>query len=268
MSQTPTRGHLIPIGGAEDKIRERLILNRFTALAGGERARIVIVPTASSFFKESGERYTEIFTGLGARSVEVLPVQTREEANHPRWDALMTDATGVFFGGGNQLKLATIFGGTHILRSIQRRYLEGVTVGGTSAGASAIGSYMIAFGSTGGTPRRRQVYIAPGLGLVQDICIDQHFKQRDRVGRLLSAVAQNPMLLGLGLDEDTAAVICPDDTIEVLGSGGVMIVDGSGIGHTDAAEVKGHKPIAITDIRLHVLTHGYKYDLKTRRPIL
>lgn len=268
MTVTQTRGYLMPIGGAEDKIRERLILSRFTALTGGEDARIVVVPTASSFFKESGERYSGLFTDLGVASVQVLPVQTREQANDQACAELVGTASGIFFGGGNQLKLATVFGGTRTLRAIQCRFAEGATVGGTSAGASALGSYMIAFGSTGSTPKKRQVYISPGLGLVQDICFDQHFKQRDRIGRLLSAVAQNPMLLGMGLDEDTAAVIHPDDTLEVVGSGGVMILDGASMTHTDAPDVKGHKPIAITDVHLHVLTHGYGFDLRTRRPVL
>ncbi|MEJ7654169.1 MAG: cyanophycinase [Chloroflexia bacterium] len=227
-----------------------------------------MVPAASSFFKEAGERYTALFTDLGARAVEVLPVHTREHANDESHIPAVERATGIFFGGGNQLKLATVFGGTKVLRALKRCFEQGTSVGGTSAGASAMGSYMIAFGSTGSTPKKRQVYISPGLGLIEDVCIDQHFKQRDRVGRLLSAVAQNPMLLGMGLDEDTAVIINPDDTLEVVGSGGVMLLDGSTITHTDAFEVKGHKPIAITDVHLHVLTHGYGFDLAARKPIL
>ncbi len=259
-------GHLIVIGGAEDKIRDRVILSRFVALAGGATARIAVVATASSFAAEVGERYREVFTDLGALRVDPILAQARPEANDDAHAALVDGATGVFLTGGNQLRLSSTIGGTRLSRAIEERYHAGAVVAGTSAGAAALSTHMIAFGASGLTPKQRMAQISAGLGLLPGVIIDQHFQQRNRLGRLLALVAQNPSLLGIGIDEDTAGVVTPDHVFEVIGRGSVTIVDGTAA-ETDAWEVTGHRPLMISNVVMHSLPAGYRFDLRRRARI-
>jgi cyanophycinase len=256
-------GHLIVIGGAEDKIRDRVILGRFVALAGGSTARIAVVATASSFAVEVGERYREVFSDLGAARVDPILAQARPEANDVSHAALVDGATGIFLTGGNQLRLSSTIGGTRLSRAIEERYHDGAVVAGTSAGASALSTHMIAFGASGLTPKQRMAQISAGLGLLPGVIIDQHFQQRNRLGRLLALVAQNPSLLGIGIDEDTAGVVTPDHVFEVIGRGSVTIVDGTAA-ETDAWEVSGHRPLMISNVVMHSLPAGYRFDLRRR----
>jgi cyanophycinase len=260
------KGYLMPIGGAEDKISQRLVLNRFVQRCGGSNASLVVIPTASSMSAESGSRYCKIFSELGARHVECLNIQHRHEANDPANSALLDNASGVFLTGGDQVRLVAHLGGTLLGDKLSACFASGLTVGGTSAGASALSQHMIAYGRSGASPSQRMVQLSPGLGLTTRITIDQHFRQRDRLGRLMTAVAFNPSVIGMGLDEDTAVVISPDNTCEVIGSGSVTVVDGSQLEYTDIYSVKGHGPIATLGMKLHVLTSGYRYHLESRQP--
>ncbi|MEO8207716.1 MAG: cyanophycinase [Chloroflexota bacterium] len=259
-------GTVIVIGGAEDKIRDRIILNRFVALAGGEDAIIVVISTASSLGTEAGERYRAIFTELGARTVRPLHAVTRAQANDETFARAVRDATGVYLTGGNQLRLSSMIGGTRLAEAILDRFHEGAVVAGTSAGASAMSSHMIAFGASGATPKHRMAAIAAGLGVLPGVIVDQHFQQRNRLGRLLSLIAQNPSLLGIGVDEDTAGVVGPDRVMEVIGRGSITIVDGAAA-ETDAWDVRGHRPVMISGVVLHSLPAGYQFDLKRRHRI-
>jgi len=254
------------IGGAEDKIRDRVILNRFAALAGGSDGVVCVISTASSLGFEAGERYREIFTGLGIQTVRPLHAMSRSQANDAAYVRQLDDATGIFLTGGNQLRLSSTVGGTLLAEAVLERFREGAVVAGTSAGASAMSSHMIAFGASGGTPKHRMAALAAGLGVLPSVIVDQHFQQRNRYGRLLSVIAQNPSLLGLGVDEDTAGVVGPDGVMEVIGRGSVTIIDGS-TAETDAWEVHGHRPVMISGVALHALPSGYKFDLRHRRRI-
>ena len=254
------------IGGAEDKIRDRVILNRFCALAGGSDAVVVVISTASSLGFEAGERYREIFTGLGIGTVRPLHAMSRAQANDPAYVSQLDNATGIFLTGGNQLRLSSTVGGTLLAEAVLERFREGAVVAGTSAGASAMSSHMIAFGASGGTPKHRMAALAAGLGVLPSVIVDQHFQQRNRYGRLLSVIAQNPSLLGLGVDEDTAGVVGPDGVMEIIGRGSVTIIDGANA-ETDAWEVHGHRPVMISGVTLHALPSGYKFDLRHRRRI-
>ena len=256
-------GHLIVIGGAEDKIRDRVILSRFVALAGGNAARIAVVATASSFAVEVGERYRQVFGDLGAVRVDPILAQARPAANDETFARVVEKATGIFLTGGNQMRLSSTIGGTLLSRAIEERYHAGAVVAGTSAGASALSTHMIAFGASGLTPKQRMAQISAGLGLLPGVIIDQHFQQRNRLGRLLALVAQNPSLLGIGIDEDTAGVVTPDQVFEVIGRGSVTLVDGSGA-ETDAWEVAGHRPLMISNVVMHSLPAGYRFDLRRR----
>src|SRR5712691_10359514 len=178
----------------------------------------------------------------------------------------LRDATGVFLTGGNQLRLSSTIGGTRLADAILDPYRQGAVVAGTSAGASAMSSHMIAFGASGATPKHRMAQIAAGLGVLPGVIVDQHFQQRNRLGRLLSLIAQNPSLLGLGIDEDTAGVVGPDHVMEVIGRGSITVVDGS-TSETDAWEIHGHRPLMISGVVLHSLPAGYRFDIRRRERV-
>jgi cyanophycinase len=259
-------GPLIAIGGAEDKVRERAILRYFLEVSGGPDASIVVLATASEL-PETGERYADLFYSMNADSVEVLRIATREEALALGDDVrdLLEFATGVFITGGSQLRLSSALGGTMIAETICARHEAGMVVAGTSAGAAFLSRHMIALGDSGATPRRRLVHLAPGLGLAPDLVIDQHFRRRDRLGRLLTALSYSPGLLGLGVDENTAAVVQPaTHQMSVIGEGAVTVVDASGLTFTNSHAVRRGQPVAMLGVKLDILTAGCRYDLATR----
>lgn len=259
-----TAGPVMAIGGAEDKNRDRLILSAFVNLSGGPDARIAIVPTASSI-EEAGERYKALFLGMGAESADVLYLPTRGEASSPELLELLDDVSGIFLTGGNQLRLASIVAGTPLARKVKARNKAGAVVAGTSAGASILSSHMVAYGASGPSPRMRMAQMTAGFDLVPGVVIDQHFRQRDRIGRLLALVAGSPGLLGIGVDEDTAAVFT-GDTLEVLGRHSVTIVDGTNI-ESDIHRVKAYGAITVSGAILHVLAAGNRFDTIERRLI-
>ena len=258
------RGWIIPIGGAEDKDANPSILQRFVELCGGSEADIVVIPTASRL-KDTGPRYEELFRGMGVAQVEVLDFDTRRDCQEEGRLARLARASGIFFTGGNQLRLSTILGGTHVARTIRLRNAQGVTVAGTSAGAGFLSEHMIAFGSEGSSPRASSVRLAPGLGLTNRFVIDQHFRQRDRLGRLTAALAYNPFAIGIGLDEDTAAFISPDDTLEVEGSGAVTVVDAHDLQFSSMAHADEDDPVCMLGLGVHILIAGATFNLHTRR---
>lgn len=257
------RGWIVPIGGAENKDNSPQILRRFVDLAGGRAARIVVVPTASQL-RDTGPRYERLFRELGAGQATALDFDTRRDAEEPGRMEVLQAATGVFFTGGNQLRLSTLIGGTPIAKSVRMMNAAGVPVAGTSAGAAFICEHMIAFGDEGSTPIAGSVRLAPGLGLTNRFVIDQHFRQRDRLGRLLTALAYNPFAVGIGLDEDTAAFIAPDNTVHVEGSGGITVVDAAEVQFSSMAQIDEGRPVCLLGMKLHILTQGATFNLHTR----
>jgi cyanophycinase len=258
------RGWIIPIGGAEEKENDRAILARFVELCGGEDANIVVIPTASKLLN-TGPRYVEIFRDLGVADVDVMDFDTRRDADEPGRVARIERATGVFFTGGNQLRLTTFIGGTAVAKAIRIANAAGMHVAGTSAGAAFLSEHMIAFGEEGPTPIAGMVRLAPGLGLTNRFVIDQHFRQRDRLGRLTAALAFNPFAIGIGLDEDTAAFIGPDNTVEVLGSGGVTVVDAADLEFSSMAQIEEGDAVCLLGLRFHILVAGATFNLHTRK---
>ena len=262
--QGSRRGFVIPIGGGEKKVRSAKILSRFVALCGGAAARIVVIPTASQL-EDTGSRYQKLFGDLGAGEVTILAADRRADCDDPAHHEMIAGASGVFMTGGNQLRLSTTIGGTDLARQIRRRNAEGMAVAGTSAGAAFISEHMIAFGKEGATPKSDMVSLAPGLGLTNRVIIDQHFRERDRLGRLLTALAYNPFAIGIGLDEDTAAFIGPDHSLEVVGSGGLTVVDPSRLEYSSMDSAKKGKPVSLIGLRLHILLDGDRYDLESKK---
>jgi len=257
------RGWVIPIGGAEDKVNEMTILRRFFELSGGEKGKILVIPTASEL-ADTGPRYVEIFEEMGAKS-KFMPIDEREDCFNQEIIDLLHKSTGIFITGGNQLRLSTILGGTPVAKLIRSMNAEGVNVAGTSAGAAIISEHMIAGGRTGPTPVEDGATMAPGLGLTNKVIIDQHFRQRDRIGRLLTALSYNPFISGLGIDEDTAAFIGPDGVLEVVGSGAVTVVDPGELTHSSMHDAHHQDAITLIGMKLHILAAGAKYDINSRK---
>jgi len=256
------RGWIVPIGGAENKENDRRILERFVRVSGGTDADIVVIPTASRVH-ETGARYEQLFRALGAARVTVMDFDTRRDCREAGRLKRIEEASGIFFTGGNQLRLTTLLGGTPVARLIRWRNANGVSIGGTSAGASILCEHMIAGGDEGSSIVAGSVRLAPGLGLTNRFIIDQHFRERDRLGRLLTAVAYNPFAVGLGLDEDTAVFIGPDEVVEVEGSGSVTLLDPSEVSFSSIGVVEDGQPACMLGLRLHMLVAGATFNLKT-----
>ena len=258
------RGWIIPIGGGDRKVRSNAILQRLVELSGGSTARMVIIPTASQL-DTAGQRTRDVFRELGAEDIEIVDLATRADCNSPEFVRKLEAATGIFFTGGNQLRLATTIGGTDAARALRSANARGVHIAGTSAGAAFVCEHMIAIGKSGGTPKRGMASLSPGLGLTNRVIVDQHFRERDRLGRLMTALAYNPFAVGVGVDEDTAAFIDPCDVIEVLGSGGLTVVDPSEIEFSSMADTNMGAAVGLIGVKLHILLAGDRYDLSLRK---
>jgi len=257
------RGWIVPIGG---KLSDASILDRFVALSGGRHARIAVIPTASSE-PDIGTFYERVFAKHGVRHAKSLRFDRRSDCDDLDWLDWLEGATGVFIAGGNQLKLTATLGGTPVAKLLRVRNAAGVHIAGTSAGAAFLSEHMIAFGEEGATPRAGMVTMCAGLGLTNRVIVDQHFRQRHRLGRLLTALAYNPFAVGLGVDENTAAFLGPDETIEVQGTGAVTVVDPSAVTHSSIAEAKQGESVTLLGVKVHVLTPGATFNLHTRVPI-
>jgi cyanophycinase len=259
-------GPLVVIGGAEDKKGACGILSEFVRLCGGPKARIVVLTVASEFPKEVGAEYLEVLQRLGAKQVRAMDVRDREEAHAEELVDALAGATGVFFTGGDQLRVTNLLGGTPADQVLHRRHEEGLVLAGTSAGAAMMASTMIVQGHSEATPRLGIVRIGPGMEFMHGTIIDQHFGQRGRGGRLLTALAQYPHQLGIGIDEDTALVVAGEE-FEVIGCGAVVVFDAGAASYNDVLERHERERVAICDVRLHVLTAGFRFSLSQRRPI-
>ncbi|AEE96345.1 cyanophycinase [Mahella australiensis] len=262
------KGNLIIIGGAEDKYGDRRILKETVLLSGGNDSIILIITVATEYQKEVGNEYIDIFDQLGVKDVKVLNINDRQDANKQKYADAIYNASCVFFTGGDQLRISSILGGTLADEALLRAYEDGLLIAGTSAGASAMSQTMIVSGEDDDSPRKCTLKMAPGLGLLKGAVIDQHFAQRGRIGRLLSAIAQNPYMLGIGIDEDTAIHVMPNGCFRVIGSGAVTVLDGIHIDYTNVSELKPDQPLALTNITLHILPASYGFDMNIRQPLL
>ncbi|NGZ86242.1 cyanophycinase [Duganella aceris] len=254
-------GHLVIIGGHEDRTHDKAVLQRFVELAGGPEKKIVVISAASGVAEKMWAIYDQAFADLGVARRAHLRIESREDANADTVLRELADAGGIFMTGGDQKRLMANIGGTAFDRELHAAYLKrGVCIGGTSAGASAMSGHMLATGHAGTTPEKGAVNLGAGLGLVRGVVIDQHFSERHRLSRLLTVVAQNPYLQGAGIDEDTALVIERGVGIEVIGQGAVTIVDGRTMHSNMASAASGECP-RLVDVRLHLLPTGTRYAL-------
>jgi cyanophycinase len=253
---------LLIIGGAEDQVGRATVLRRFVQLAGGRKARIAVIPTASSRPAGAVETYTTIFTRLGALEVVAVDPPTRLAAAGEALVEVIDSATGVFMTGGNQLKLSHVLVGTPLAEAISRAHARGAVVAGTSAGASIMSQFMISSGADGVTPRQRTGQLTSGLGLLPGVIVDQHFDERARYGRLMSLVAGSPNLLGMGIDEDTAAEIRDGRKLSVMGSGAIFVIDARNA-VSDVPEARRDAPLLVSGAVVHSLPTGATFDLHT-----
>jgi len=260
---TDRPGPLIAIGGHEDKEGERAILKAVVERLDG--GRLVVAAVASQDPQPYFEAYRAAFSALGVSDVAELYLDNRAQARDEALRALIADASGLFFTGGDQLRIASQIGDTPLEAEIHRLHARGGVIAGTSAGASMQSEVMLVYGSGQETHRIGDGQMAPGLNLIPGVIIDQHFAERGRIGRLLGAVAHNPRLLGIGIDEDSAIVV--DGTaLTVIGSGGVTIVDAGGASRSNIAEARRDSVLSIHDVVMHVLAAGDRFDLQSRRP--
>lgn len=258
-----SRGPLIIIGGHEDKEGDRTILRSVAqSLKGG---KLVVATLASHKPEGYFDSYRQAFADLHAGELVELYLEDRSEAQDPAKLQVLDGAAGVFFSGGDQLRISSQIGDTPLERKIRDVWRTGGVLAGTSAGASVMSDTMLVRGPSAESYRIGDLHMAPGLGVIRDVIIDQHFAERGRIGRLLGAVAHSPRVLGIGIDEDTAIRVDGDD-FEVLGSGAVYVVDGEGVTQSNIAEGRAECALSIYDVRLHVLSAGDGFDLKRRRP--
>lgn len=261
-------GHLLVIGGAEDKYNERRILKKFLELAGGERAEVLIVPVASDFPEFAADVYTQAFRNLGVANPRVLRATSRQDVVHADVGKLLDGVTGVFMTGGDQMRLVSVLGGTKLAERLRKMVRESdVVLAGTSAGAAAMSTSMIVRGEPSSHPHKNAVKLSPGLGFLKNIIIDQHFTERGRISRLITAVSYNPYNLGIGIDENTAIILNGNGSLEVFGQGSTTIVDGSQITFNEIAEVADNASFSLCGVQFHVLRDGLVYNYLDRHPI-
>lgn len=261
-------GHLLVIGGAEDKYNERRILRKFLELAGGNSAEVLIVPVASDFPEFAADVYTQAFRNLGVANPRVLRATSRQDVFQADAESLLDGVTGVFMTGGDQMRLVSLLGGTKFADKLRRLVREtNMVLAGTSAGAAGMSTSMIVRGESTSHPHKNSVRLSPGLGFLKNIIIDQHFTERGRISRLITAVSYNPYNLGIGIDENTAIILNGNGKLEVYGAGSSTIVDGSQITYNEIAEVDEFQPFSVCGVQLHVLRDGLIYDYLDRHPL-
>jgi cyanophycinase len=261
-------GRLLIIGGAERRDDGSEILGHFIDIAGGKSARVIVCAAATTEPDEVLAEYGSVFTALGAAEVWRVPFQDRQAGERQELLETVEQSTAVFFTGGDQFRLTAMVAGTKFGDRVKERLNDdGILIAGSSAGAAAMSSTMIVSGPGGGSVRKADVKLGVGLAYLRDTIVDTHFNQRGRVHRLLSVFAQNPQVLGLGIDEDTAIDILLGQPFKVLGSGAVTVFDGR-VSYSNAAEAKDDQILALSGVHLHVLPRGYAFDTKEMNLIL
>src|SRR3954471_1666194 len=267
MELSKERGRLVVIGGGEDKEDDCGILKEFLRLARGARAHIVVMTVATDKPDEVGGEYVEAFKRLGVDEIKVVDVSSREDTKDEKSLKLIGEATGIFFTGGDQLHITTLLGGTKMHALLHDRFEKGIVLGGTSAGAAMMSNSMFIRGKSDETPRFGGTEVGPGMDFLMGAIIDTHFSQRGRIGRLLTAVAQYPQEIGLGIDENTAMII-EGTEFSVLGEGAVTVVEAGDITYTNLPSISEDDALALYNVKLHILPAKHRFDLGKRCPII
>jgi cyanophycinase len=263
-SGRPPKGRLILIGGGEDREDDMVILREVASRAKG--GRLAVVTAASAEPDEMWKLYRRVFLDLGVKDVVHVAVDRRDDAYDEARIKLLDAAQVIFFTGGDQVRITAQLGGAPMCDTLRKVYERGGTLAGTSAGTSCMSETMLVAGGGEQSHKVKDgLQMAPGLGFVTNVIIDQHFAERGRIGRLLGAVAQNPRILGVGIDEDTA-ILLEDGRFRVFGGGAVYVIDAISESYTNVSERDAEKAMSIFDVRLHIMSEGDCFDLATRRP--
>jgi cyanophycinase len=262
MAKPSSRGCLIIIGGREDRRSSGQILQEISRRARG--GRLVLVTLATEQPDKIAREYRRAFSALG---VKLFHLGVRNRNRVAQVDTgLLRRAKVILFSGGDQLKLTSELGGTPLCDSIRELYVHGATLAGTSSGASAMSDTMIVSGRGEKSPDTNSLpRMAPGLAFIQDVVIDQHFAERGRIGRLIAVIAENPRVLGIGIDEDTAVVL-ENGQLSVIGSGGVYVVDGRSVTYSNVAD-HNDTVISAFNVTVHLLSDSDRFDIAKRVPI-
>ena len=258
-------GSLLLIGGHEDKDDDKTIL-RFFAKKVGKAGKVVVATVASEEPRRLFDEYEACLRGLGMRHVHHLSVESREEAALESKTRILSDADSVFFTGGDQIRISSQIGDTPLFRRVHQIFESGGLIAGTSAGAAVMTETLMVSGPAEQSYRMESLLrLAPGFGLLPGVIVDQHFAERGRMGRLLGAIAQNPRILGIGLDEDSA-IFVRRARFQVIGSASVHVIDGGKVTFSNIAESEPETSLSIYGVKLHVLNQSDTFDLKTRKP--
>lgn len=267
--ETVMNGDLFIIGGNEDKDGEMVILSTFITDTKTRAGTVGILTTATGYPDEVGGEYRDIFRKLGADNVELIQIETRQQAEDPMFLEKAKAFSALFMTGGDQNRLSSIIGGTSFFKQIQKMWHDGMIIAGTSAGAAVMSRHMIVSGKTKANHEKADVEMGVGFGFLEDVVIDQHFSQRARFGRLLHAIAQNPQIIGVGIDENTAVWVREGGRyFEVIGEHSVTVIDGHKLSFVDIAEKEDSEEVTITGVQLHSLAKGYRFDLENRQLII
>ncbi|MBN1057356.1 cyanophycinase [Clostridium botulinum] len=259
-------GNLIIIGGGEDKEGKKEILKRVCASMDKDKDILLIATIATEYPKEAANKYKKAFGELKVKNIRVLDISERMDSFNEENVELIKNSSLIFFTGGDQLRITSLIGGSPIYSALKEAYKKGIFIVGTSAGASVMSDTMIVEGSDEQSPRKCTLKMAPGLGLIKDVIIDQHFAQRGRIGRLLTGIAENPEVLGIGIDENTAIIVNQEGKVEVIGEGAVYFIDGSEITYTNVSELYGEDILSMYNVKLHILTNSKRFDLIKKLP--
>lgn len=260
-------GNLIIIGGAEDKEGKKEILRRVCNSIDKNEEILLVATIATEYPREVANKYKEVFEDLKVKNIKVLDISERQDAYEELNVNLIKEASLIFFTGGDQLRITSLIGGTPVYEQLKEACSNGVFIVGTSAGASVMSDTMVVQGDDDDSPRKCTLKMSPGLGLIKGVIIDQHFAQRGRMGRLLAGIAQNPEVLGIGIDENTGILVNKSGTVEVIGEGAVYFIDGSTITYTNVSELHADDILSMHNIKLHILTNGNKFDLLKKSPV-
>jgi cyanophycinase len=258
------QGGLIAIGGNEDKANELIVLKRVIQEIGKPEYKVAVITTASIEPEQREKDYRRAFTTLGASGIEVLNINNRTHANDISLAKTLEDVDLIFLAGGDQLRLTSILGGSKILEAIQKRLETGALIAGTSAGAAVFSDTMIYEGKSEEGLVKGSVLTTSGFGFVENIVFDTHFMTRGRIGRLVQIVTTNPSIIGVGIGEDSGVVLKGDGTVEVIGTGQVIIIDGNDIAHSNIRDIEPGRSIAVENVRIHSLVDGYRYNFRKR----
>ncbi|SFC33707.1 cyanophycinase [Clostridium uliginosum] len=259
-------GNLIIIGGGEDKEGKKEILSRVCTSIDKDKDILLIATIATEYPKEAAIKYKRAFGELKVKNIRVLDINDRTESFNEENVELIKNSSLIFFTGGDQLRITSLIGGSPVYTALKQACSDGIFIVGTSAGASVMSDTMIVQGIDEESPRKCTLKMAPGLGFIKNVMIDQHFAQRGRIGRLLTGIAENPEVLGIGIDENTAIIVNKIGEIEVIGEGAVYFIDGSKITYTNVSELYGDQILSMHNVKLHILTDGNKFNLVKKSP--